>query len=73
MQFLDFRRKVGQNVKKLRESKGITQEGMDTEPDAVSHRTVQDVENGEREVYLSTIFRIAKKLGIEPHELLRID
>lgn len=72
MDFLDFRLKVGQNVKRLRESRGITQEGMDTEPDAISHRTVQDVENGEREVYLSTIFRIAKKLGVEPHKILEV-
>lgn len=70
---MDFRRKIGQRIKLLRESKSITQEGMDTEPDGISHRTVQDVENGDREIYLSTIFRIAKKLGVEPHELLKIE
>ena len=41
----------------------------DEGPNGVPYRTVQNVENEQREVYLSTLYRIAKRLDIDIREL----
>ena len=67
----DFRLRLSHRIKALRQSKGITQEQMEEGPKGISYKTVQTVENEQREVYLSTLYRIADRLGVDIKELFR--
>jgi transcriptional regulator with XRE-family HTH domain len=42
---------------------------MEEGPNGVPYKTVQTVENEQREVYLSTLYRIARRLDIDIREL----
>lgn len=44
---------------------------MEEGPKAISYKTVQTVENEQREVYLSTLYRIADRLGVDIKELFK--
>lgn len=39
----------------------------------VPYRTIQDVETKETEIRIKTIFRIAKRLGVDPKEFLDLE
>ncbi len=67
--YSEFRIRVSHRVKEIRTQKGITQEQMEEGPNGVPYKTVQTVENEQREVYLSTLYRIAKRLDIDIREL----
>ncbi len=60
---------VGARVRKLREKKGWSQEDLAFE--AGIHRNyVGGVERGERNVGIVNIGKLAKGLGVRPHDLL---
>ena len=61
--------KFGQQVKKLRETKTITQEDL-AEAANIPLNQIGRIERGENNVTISTIFAIAKALGIKPKDLL---
>lgn len=65
----DLQRRLGQNLRRLRKAKGLSQEAFaDTVP---IHRTYMGgLERGERNVTLRTVERIASSLGVDPAELL---
>lgn len=67
----DFRLRVSHKVKALRVKKGLTQEQMEEGPKGISYKTVQTVENEQREVYLSTLYRIADRLDVDIRELFK--
>jgi transcriptional regulator with XRE-family HTH domain len=57
------------NVKRLRLSAGLSQEGLADR--AGLHRTyISSIERGERNVALGNIFLIAEALDVDPRELL---
>ncbi|UOG41772.1 helix-turn-helix domain-containing protein [Leptospira noguchii] len=72
MEYEEFIRKVGQKIKEIRVSKGITQEQMDEGGYAISYRTVQDIENGQSHPSVRSIFKISKRLKVKPKDLLDI-
>ncbi len=66
---MDLRHIVGQNVKRLREAKGLSQEDFSFE--AKLHRTyISGVERGVRNPTVEVLERIAKALGVSPSALL---
>jgi len=72
VEYEEFIRKLGQKIKEIRVSKGITQEAMDEGVYAISYRTVQDIENGQSHPSVRSIFKIAKQLKVRPKDLLDV-
>lgn len=60
----------GNNLRKIRTSKGISQEKFAYQADLDRSYTGQ-IERGERNIGILKIFQIAKALDIEPSELLK--
>lgn len=66
---MDVRRRVGLNVKRLREARGLSQEALAFE--AGVHRTyISGVERGIRNPTVTVLEKIAKALKAETAELL---
>lgn len=71
----DFLLKVGSNIKKYRKKIGLTQSDLAAEykDDFISKQTISKIENGKRNLTLTTILRLANALGVEPKDLLDIN
>jgi transcriptional regulator with XRE-family HTH domain len=66
---MDVRSRVGANVKRLREAKGLSQEELAF--DAEMHRTyVSGIERGKRNPTVTVVERLADALGAKASELL---
>lgn len=66
---MDIRARLGQNVRKLREARGWSQE--DYADRAGIHRTyVSDIERGRRNPTVSVVAKLAKALNVPPGKLL---
>ena len=61
--------KFGSHLKKIRESKGYSLKDVDFRCD-LDESNISKIENGRVNIQLSTIFELAKGLGIEAKELL---
>ncbi len=73
MEYEEFVVKVGMKVRELRLKRGVTQEEMDEGPFSVSYRTVQNIETGKfKDIKMASIFKIAKRLEVEPKDLLDV-
>ena len=69
---MDIRKRLGANIRRLREEKGLSQEEFGFE--ANSGRTyVSEVERGKRNATATVIERFAKVLGVTPGYLLDAD
>jgi transcriptional regulator with XRE-family HTH domain len=68
----DLQRAVGRNLRAYRVSRGLSQEAF---ADVVGvHRTYMGgLERGERNLTLKSVEKIAAKLDVDPHSLLRSD
>ncbi len=64
---------IGNRIRKRREQLGLTQEDMDSEPLPIDERNFRRIEAGTRNVTIKTLFAIAKKLKIKPHDILKAD
>ncbi len=62
---------VGDNVKKLRLAKGMTQEGL-ANASGVDWSTISRLENGNLNTGITVIFALAKAMGVLPSTLLEI-
>lgn len=71
--FESFVKKVGNKIREVRVSKGITQQQMAHGDHGISHRTVQDIESGRSPASLRSLFLISSRLSVKPAELLDID
>ena len=59
----------GEELRKIREEKGLSQEQLGFESEY--HRTyISQLERGEKNTSLKAVFRISKALGIKPSELV---
>ncbi len=65
----EFHKKVGQNIKKLREEKGISQFKLAVEADCTPS-TIAGIEAGVNTT-LARLYSIAKILDVEPYKLLK--
>ena len=69
---IENRIEFGQKIRNLRKAKGYSQESFADH--ANIHRTYMGgIERGERNPTLTTIYRIAEALEVEPWELLKSD
>ncbi len=67
---MDMRKIVGENVRHARLSAGMTQE-MLSERSGFSQQYLSDLERGERNPTIVTIFEIAQALGVSHESLVR--
>ena len=68
----DFVSKVGKNIKKYREQKGLSQFKLAIEIDCTTS-AISGIEIGRSDTTLTKINAIARALGIKPYELLKFD
>lgn len=61
---MDVRLLVGRNVRKLRLAKGLTQEQF-SERSGFSQQYLSDLERGQRNPTIVTIFELAQSLGVD--------
>ncbi len=66
-----FIKNFGERVKKLRKSKGMSQEQLGLEAE-VGKNQVGLIERGEVNSTISTVNALAKALEVEPFELLKV-
>jgi transcriptional regulator with XRE-family HTH domain len=64
-----LKQKFGSHLKKIREGKGMSLVDVDRRCD-LDESNISKIENGKVNIQLSTIFELAKGLGVEPKELL---
>jgi transcriptional regulator with XRE-family HTH domain len=67
--YIELQQKFGANLKRIRESKGYSLRSLATNCE-LDDSQISKIENGKTNIQLSTIFELAKGLGVEPKELL---
>ena len=67
---MDMRRLVGQNVKRLREKKGLTQEQF-AEISGFSQQYISSLERGRRNPTVISLYELSVALGVNHIELVR--
>jgi transcriptional regulator with XRE-family HTH domain len=67
--FKDLQERFGDNLKKIRDAKGLSLRALAANCD-LDDSQISKIENGKTNIQLSTIFELAKGLGIEARELL---
>ena len=67
-----FIEKIGRNVKRFREAKGLTQVELAVDAN-MAPSTIGMIETAQNDMTLSKINAIANALGIEAYELLKFD
>jgi transcriptional regulator with XRE-family HTH domain len=67
---MDMRRLVGQNLKRIRLKKGLTQEQF-SDISGFSQQYISGLEGGHRNPTMVTVYEIAVALGVSHLELLR--
>ncbi len=66
---MDIRQRLATNLRRLRQEKGLSQEGFAHE--AGLHRTyVSDIERGARNPTITVVEKLAASLGVPPGRLL---
>jgi transcriptional regulator with XRE-family HTH domain len=66
----DFLKIVGNKVRLVRKSKGLTQEEL-AEKCGLQYTYIGGIERGERNVSLQTIEKLSEGLSVAPYELLK--
>ena len=67
---MDIAKRLGRNLRRLREAKGLSQEQFADE--AGIHRTyVSDLERGSRNPTIRVVDRVAKALGVTASDILK--
>ena len=67
---MDMRVLVGENVRRTRKLRGLTQEQFAVKS-GFSQQYLSSLENGKRNPSIITLYEIAVALSVEPAELLR--
>jgi transcriptional regulator with XRE-family HTH domain len=67
---MDMRKLVGQNVRRIRHKKGLTQERF-AEISGLSQQYISGLEQGHRNPTVVTLYELATALSVTPTELIR--
>jgi transcriptional regulator with XRE-family HTH domain len=67
---MDMRRLVGQNVRRIRQEKGLTQEKF-AEVSGFSQQYLSGLESGHRNPTVVTVYELSVALGVSHMDLLR--
>jgi len=67
---MDMRRLVGQNVKRIRQENGLTQEQF-ADASGFSQQYISSLENGRRNPTIVTLYELASALGVSHVELVQ--
>ncbi len=71
-EFEAFLKTFGKKVKEVRTQKQRTQEWMDDKQDfGIDIKHFQSIEQGRSNVTLRTIFKVCRKLGVQPSDLFK--
>lgn len=65
----DLQVRFGQNLKRIRESKGLSLREVASRCD-LDNSNISKIENGQFNIQLSKIFELAKGLGVDAKDLL---
>ena len=68
---IDKHRLFGEHLKKIRKSRGLTQENL-AEKCGVTHQYIGLIETGRKNPGLDLLFRLSKNLDITPAQILAI-
>jgi transcriptional regulator with XRE-family HTH domain len=68
---MDMRKLVGKNVKRIRQSKGLTQEQF-ADASGFSQQYISSLESGRRNPTVITVYELAHALGVSHLDLLAI-
>ena len=68
----EFIKKIANNIKTLREKKGLTQLDIALQI-GVTPGAIGNLEIAKNDTFLSRLYDIARALGVEPYELLKFD
>ena len=69
---MDMRKRVGRNVRRIREQKGITQEQL-AELSGFSQQYLSGLERGLRNPTIVTLYELAQTLGVSHVDLVKPD
>jgi transcriptional regulator with XRE-family HTH domain len=67
---MDMRRLVGQNVRRLRHKRGLTQEAF-ADVSGFSQQYISGLEQGRRNPTVVTLYELATVLGVTPADLVK--
>jgi transcriptional regulator with XRE-family HTH domain len=67
---MDMRKLVGQNVRRIRQKRGLTQEKF-AEISGFSQQYISSLEQGRRNPTVVTVYELAMALGVSHIELVR--
>ena len=66
-----IKKAFGKQVRKIRQEKQITQEEL-SQKTGLANRFLQDIEAGNKQASITTVFRLADGLQVSPNELVEI-
>ena len=66
---MDMRKLVGQNVRRIRQAKGLTQEQF-SDSSGFSQQYISSLESGRRNPTVITLYELSQALGVSHLELL---
>ena len=69
---IDYKKKIGQRIKQLREAKGFSQEALGGLIDMES-TSISKLENGKNSPSIYTFMKIIKALNVEPNDFLNMN
>ncbi len=67
-----LQKQFGENLKKIRTAKGLSLRALASNCD-LDDSNISKIEQGKFDIQLSTLFELAKGLGVEPNCLLEFD
>lgn len=68
----DFKKALGENLRKIRTEKGLTQEYISLES-GISRSHIAMIEAGKRDVTISTLFKISRALNVTLSNIFEFD
>lgn len=71
-EFTEFMQVIGENIKHCRETAGFTQEEMDSGEYPIEYKFYQQIEYGKKNIALKTLYKICKKLKVDPANIFTL-